>query len=189
MCLATIKNGFRKTGIYPYNPEAIDKTHPMAILPLLSSAQSQSIEITPHQSSKETTLEVSSNEIIPSNKPFKFPQRSDSTTTDNPSKCPQRIDSTPNDCVAVPSSEIPKKVLNKADSTPEVDFNMLSNANTNSTPRVTENVLANANIVPRHLADISYLPTPKTEKKNKSNVNSKSHHWSRSYCKVKKNRE
>ena len=26
ICLATIKNGFRKTGIYPYNPDAIDKS-------------------------------------------------------------------------------------------------------------------------------------------------------------------
>ena len=26
MSLATIKNGFRKTGIYPFNPEVIDKT-------------------------------------------------------------------------------------------------------------------------------------------------------------------
>ena len=60
MCLAKIKNGFRKTGIYPYNPEVIDKTHLMPTLPLLSSAQSQSIEITPHQSSKETALQVSS---------------------------------------------------------------------------------------------------------------------------------
>lgn len=114
MCLVTIKNE-RKTGIYPYNPEAIDKTCLMPTLPLLSDTKSQSIEITPHQFSKESTLEVSSNEITPSNKSFKFPQRSDSTTTDNPSKCLQRIDSTPNDCVSVPSSEIPEEVLSKTD--------------------------------------------------------------------------
>ena len=35
MCLATIKNGFRKTGIYPYNPEAIDKTRLMTTVRLL----------------------------------------------------------------------------------------------------------------------------------------------------------
>ena len=60
MCLATFKNGFRKTGIYPYNPEVIDKTRLMSTLPLLSSAKSQFTEINPHQFSKETTLEVSS---------------------------------------------------------------------------------------------------------------------------------
>ena len=33
MSLATIKNGFRKTGIYPFNPEAIDKTRLIPIEP------------------------------------------------------------------------------------------------------------------------------------------------------------
>ena len=42
--LATIKNGFRKTGIYPYNPEAIDKTRLMPTLPLQSSNLPESIE-------------------------------------------------------------------------------------------------------------------------------------------------
>ena len=44
ICLATIKNGFRKTGIYPYNPEAIDKTRLMPTLPLQSSNLPESIE-------------------------------------------------------------------------------------------------------------------------------------------------
>ena len=37
MSLATIKNGFRKTGIYPFNPEAIDKTRLIPIEPSPSS--------------------------------------------------------------------------------------------------------------------------------------------------------
>ena len=61
MYLATIKNGFRKTGICPYNPEAINKTRLMPTLPSQSSVHSQSVEITPRQSFKKTTSEVSSN--------------------------------------------------------------------------------------------------------------------------------
>ena len=37
MSLATIKNGFRKTDIYPCNPEAIDKTRLIPIEPSPSS--------------------------------------------------------------------------------------------------------------------------------------------------------
>ena len=37
MILASIKNGFRKTGIYPFNAEAIDKTRLILIEPSPSS--------------------------------------------------------------------------------------------------------------------------------------------------------
>ena len=37
MSLATIKSGFRKTGIYPFNPDAIDKTRLIPIEPSPSS--------------------------------------------------------------------------------------------------------------------------------------------------------
>jgi len=36
MSIGTIKNGFRKCGIYPFNPDAIDKAH-ATILGLSSS--------------------------------------------------------------------------------------------------------------------------------------------------------
>ena len=54
ICLATIKNGFRKTGIYPYNPKVIDKTRLIPTLPLQSSNLPESIESPSEVSLNET---------------------------------------------------------------------------------------------------------------------------------------
>ena len=47
--LATIKNGFRKSGLYPYNPDAIDKSRLIPTLPQqqLSLHKTTSTESTP----------------------------------------------------------------------------------------------------------------------------------------------
>ena len=43
MSLVTIKNGFRKTGIYPFNPSAIDKTRLIPIEQSPSSTPSSTL--------------------------------------------------------------------------------------------------------------------------------------------------
>ena len=86
ICLATIKNGFRKTGTYPFNPEAIDKLHLMPTLPLQSSNLPESIE---------SPSEVSLNET--ENPPLCHQAQQESTSTpdvsinenNNETVCPQ----------------------------------------------------------------------------------------------------
>ena len=62
--------------------------------------------------------------------------------------------------------------MEKVKSTPEVDFNRssVSNCSTNTTPRTTENILVDAKIIPRHLADILYLPSPTAPKKKNPRI-------------------
>ena len=52
ICLLTIKNGFRKTGIYPYNPDAIDKR---CLMPTINTTP-QPTE-TPHSSKTQNEIE------------------------------------------------------------------------------------------------------------------------------------
>ena len=58
ICLATIKNGFRKTVIYPYNPDVIDKCR---LMPTINT-RPQPTE-TPHSS--KTPNEIERGEIMP----------------------------------------------------------------------------------------------------------------------------
>ena len=58
MSLATIKNGFRKTGIYPFNPEAIDKTRLIPIelspssTPITATSTLPAVKSTPNETWK-----------------------------------------------------------------------------------------------------------------------------------------
>ena len=63
MSLAAIKNGFRKTGVYPFNSEVIDETGLIPIAPSLSSTPpiatstlpgAAKMESTPTESTPET---------------------------------------------------------------------------------------------------------------------------------------
>ena len=58
ICLATIKNDFRKTGRYPYNPDVIDKCR---LMPTINTTP-QTTE-TPYSS--KTPNEVEKGEIMP----------------------------------------------------------------------------------------------------------------------------
>ena len=62
--------------------------------------------------------------------------------------------------------------MEKVKSTPEVDFNRssVSNCSPNTTPRITENILVDAKILPCHLADIFYLPSPTAPKKKNPRI-------------------
>ena len=62
--------------------------------------------------------------------------------------------------------------MEKVKSTPEVDFkrSSVSNCSTNKTPTIIENILADAKIIPRHLADIFYLPSPTAPKKKNPRI-------------------
>ena len=56
MSLASIKNGFRKTGIYPFNAEAIDKTRLILIKPSLSSTPPIPTSTLPGAAKMESTI-------------------------------------------------------------------------------------------------------------------------------------
>ena len=62
--------------------------------------------------------------------------------------------------------------MEKVKSTPEVDFkrSSVSNCSTNKTPTIIENILADAKIIPRHLADIFYLPSSTAPKKKNPRI-------------------
>ena len=64
------------------------------------------------------------------------------------------------------------EVVEKVKSMPEVDFNRssVSNCSTNTTPRITESILVDAKIIPRHLAEIFYLPSPTAPKKKNPRI-------------------
>ena len=73
MSLATIKNGFRKTGIYPFNPEAIDKTRLIPIepspssTPLIPTSMLPGVESTPVENleKSEHNFTITSSEKTP----------------------------------------------------------------------------------------------------------------------------
>ena len=52
MCLSTIKNGFQKTGIYPFNSDAIDKT---CLIPTLNSTSQETSVTSKTSISSETS--------------------------------------------------------------------------------------------------------------------------------------
>ena len=71
MSLATIKNGFRKIGIYPFNPEAIDKTRLIPIepspTPLIPTSMLPGVESTPIENleKSEHNFTITSSEKTP----------------------------------------------------------------------------------------------------------------------------
>ena len=55
MSLAAIKNGFRKTGVYPFNSEVIDETGLIPIAPSLSSTPPIATSTLPGAAKMEST--------------------------------------------------------------------------------------------------------------------------------------
>ena len=174
-CLATIKNGFRKTGIYPYNSDAIDKSR---LLPTINTtpqpAEAPHSSKTPNETEKGGIMPVTVEEpqnSTPIQKPSQLNHESNfanivKVAQSSTSSC--KFDETtatlPGASSSVDASTITKNTPASSNSSCfAIDFSMTS---TYHTPRITENILVDADIVPHYLADVFYQP-PYTKQESK----------------------
>ena len=171
ICLATIKNGFRKTGIYPYNPDAIDKSRLMPTINITSQpVEPPHSSKTPNETEKGGIMPVTVDEPQYSTliqKPSQSNPESNSANTVNiiknsTSSC--KFDQTTSTLPGGSSSVDASIIIKNTPTSSAIDFSMSS---TYHTPRITENILVDANIVPHHLADVFYQP-PHTKQDSKT---------------------
>ena len=192
ICLATIKNEFIKTGLYPYDPDVIDKS---CLIPTLPQQQQLSLQkkktstvsapinvilgnITPQDPAKvneindtSTTLQSTLDDFAESPVfPFKKDPIKNSANLQNSTNQLSILPGTSSFVVLTTISNSTTGTSSTIKSTSAFDFNLNLSYEQN-TPRIMENILVEANKIPYHLGDIFYQPPAAKQQKKKNSQN------------------